>query len=76
MIQEESQTFDPEKPIERKERFWTERRYKIVNYIGLSINLAACAVLGCFRSKEDYVLFLTGSVPHLVNWWVLRLYLF
>lgn len=30
MIQEDNEEFDPNKPVERKKRFWTEKRYKIL----------------------------------------------
>jgi hypothetical protein len=83
MITDEQKTLSLETPNEaKKERFWTEKRYNLFNYIGLGINLTACQILGAARSDEDYYLYkhygkhLDGSAPHWINFWVLRLYLF
>jgi len=61
--EEQTKEFDPTKPVERKKRFWTEKRYNTFNIIGLSINLLACTVLGCMRSKANYEKYKTGKVP-------------
>jgi hypothetical protein len=68
MINDEQQEFNEDKPVERKQRFWTEKRYNFFNLLGLAINLVACTA--------NMIKYETGHVPAELANWVLRLYLF
>lgn len=79
MINEEQQQdkeFDESKVIERKKRFWTEKRYNFFNKLGLVVNLTACFVLGCLRAKANMTKYETHIVPSNLANWVLRFYMF
>jgi len=63
------------KPVERKQRFWTEKRYNLVDNIGLAVNLIFCFALGLARVAANVEKFNTGAVNEDLSSWVLRLYI-
>jgi hypothetical protein len=49
LVNEQTEELDLEKPVERKERFWTEKRYNVLNWMGITINSGFCVWLGYSR---------------------------
>jgi hypothetical protein len=53
LVNEQSEELDPTKLIERNKRFWTEGRYKVLNWIGIVINTGFCVWTGVERGFRD-----------------------
>jgi hypothetical protein len=74
LVNEQSEEIDPNKPVERKKRFWTERRYNILNWFGILVNFGFCAWLAWVRGKRDFMMCVNGGAPASLLWAVLYVY--
>jgi hypothetical protein len=74
LVNEQSEDIDPTKPVERKERFWTEKKYNMLNWFGILVNVGFCVWLGWVRGKRDYMM-LEPKTPRSLLWAVLYVYL-
>jgi hypothetical protein len=60
--QEQQRDLDETREIVHIKRFWTERRYNVLNWIGTAINLLICLYVGYRRAYVSY-LSSFGPVP-------------
>jgi hypothetical protein len=71
----EQTEFDPSKPIEHKQRFWTETRFNILNWFGILVNTGFCVWIGWIRGVRDWDMLVPGGAPHSLLLAILYVYL-
>jgi hypothetical protein len=75
LVNEQEEKFDETKVVERKKRFWTEKRYNILNWIGITVNFFFCCWMAYIRAKRDYMMLEPGGAPLPLLYAVLYVYL-
>jgi hypothetical protein len=66
LVNEQNEQIDEEKPVERKERFWTERRYKVLNWIGIAVNTGFCFWVAYTRYLKSWMKYHGGATPKVI----------